>query len=476
MERLNKIGTLPRISAKDTDFSRLGLGFEKLDRDVFDPEKAYDKVAALGVKRIRIQSGWLKTERERGVYSFEWLDKIVDNLIERGLEPWMCLCYGNPLYTPAAAKRFGGVSCPPIDTEEEREAWSRYVSATVAHFKGRVDMFEIWNEPEIYFGQTKMEWDLTPSDMRNDAVKFAEFSIATAKAIKAGNAEAKVVGGALCITRLPYFLNTAMAMGLHEYVDYISFHIYSQRDWQREGIIHSLRALIDQYNPNIKIIQGESGAPSRGNGNGAMGTFAWSREKQAKYLSRMMITDLAGGVEFSSYFSTMDMIEGLHGVVGQKKTYLDYGYFGVIGAEFDEDGFSTGEYKEKPSYFALAALCSLLRGKVKPVNIALYREYNFSPRLNTTEAEESVKTYAFELEDGSHAVLYWNATNILTSTYEGTVSFSVCGQTAKDIRLVDMLTGDIYELPEDMVEDVGEGCVRLINLPLLDSPLALLLK
>ena len=97
MERLKKVGSLPRISAKDTDFSRLGLGFEKLDRDVFDPEKAYDKVAALGVKKIRIQSGWLKTERERGVYSFEWLDKIVDNLISRGLEPWMCLCYGNPL-------------------------------------------------------------------------------------------------------------------------------------------------------------------------------------------------------------------------------------------------------------------------------------------------------------------------------------------------------------------------------------------
>lgn len=28
--------------------SRLGLGFEKLDRKAFDPEKAYDKVADLG--------------------------------------------------------------------------------------------------------------------------------------------------------------------------------------------------------------------------------------------------------------------------------------------------------------------------------------------------------------------------------------------------------------------------------------------
>ena len=46
------------------------------------PEKVYDKVAALGVKWIRIQSGWQKTEREEGVYDFAWLDKVVDNLIQ----------------------------------------------------------------------------------------------------------------------------------------------------------------------------------------------------------------------------------------------------------------------------------------------------------------------------------------------------------------------------------------------------------
>ena len=109
MERLKKIGALERLSSKEIEYSKIGIGFEKLDRDVFNPEKAYDKVAAIGVKKVRIQSGWLKTERERGVYDFEWLDKIVDNLRSRGMEPWVCLCYGNPLYTDFAAKVFGAV-------------------------------------------------------------------------------------------------------------------------------------------------------------------------------------------------------------------------------------------------------------------------------------------------------------------------------------------------------------------------------
>ena len=62
MERLKKIGTLEHRYSRDVkDEAPMGLGMEKLDRDAFDPEKVYDKVAALGVKWIRIQSGWQVT-------------------------------------------------------------------------------------------------------------------------------------------------------------------------------------------------------------------------------------------------------------------------------------------------------------------------------------------------------------------------------------------------------------------------------
>ena len=63
MDRLLKIGEVQPINSRDIKDSRMGLGMEKLDRDAFDPEKVYDRVAALGVKWIRIQSGWQKTEK-----------------------------------------------------------------------------------------------------------------------------------------------------------------------------------------------------------------------------------------------------------------------------------------------------------------------------------------------------------------------------------------------------------------------------
>jgi polar amino acid transport system substrate-binding protein len=53
-----------------------------------------------------IQSGWQKTEKEKGKYDFSWLDEQVDNLLKRGLKPWLCLCYGNQIYDDFAKERF----------------------------------------------------------------------------------------------------------------------------------------------------------------------------------------------------------------------------------------------------------------------------------------------------------------------------------------------------------------------------------
>jgi hypothetical protein len=46
MFRLKKIGEVQPVASINVKRSKLGLGFEKLDRDVFDPEKAYPYVAS----------------------------------------------------------------------------------------------------------------------------------------------------------------------------------------------------------------------------------------------------------------------------------------------------------------------------------------------------------------------------------------------------------------------------------------------
>ena len=62
----------------------------------------------------------------------------------------------------------------------------------------------------------------------------------------------------------------------------------------------------------------------------------------------------------------------------------------------------------------------------------------------------------------------------MRETYDGTVSFQLAGE--KDApRLVDLMTGDVYQVPETLVkrDNLGE-IVELVNLPLTDSPLLLM--
>lgn len=63
-----------------------------------------------------------RTEREKGVYDFAWLDEIVDSLVGLGLKPWITLCCGNRLYSEDAGKVFGAVGVPSIFTEGQRRA------------------------------------------------------------------------------------------------------------------------------------------------------------------------------------------------------------------------------------------------------------------------------------------------------------------------------------------------------------------
>jgi hypothetical protein len=89
---------MPSFAAAKDDGGRLGVGMECLDRDLWDPFPAIPHLKELGIRRVRLQSGWARTEKTKGVYDFEWLDKVVDALEGIGVMPWMSLSYGNPLY------------------------------------------------------------------------------------------------------------------------------------------------------------------------------------------------------------------------------------------------------------------------------------------------------------------------------------------------------------------------------------------
>lgn len=464
MERLIKAGKVKAKMSKDVEKSIIGLGFEKLDRDVFNPEKSYKFVANSGVKWARLQSGWQRTEREKGVYDFSWLDSIVDNLIAVGTEPWLCLCYGNDLYTQRAKTVFGAVGCPPIYTEEEKLAWKNYVTAAVKHYKGRIRFYEVWNEPD---GEWCWKHGPNPTEL---GVFIGE----TARAVKAADSDAKVIGLATCMDN-ESFLEGVAKTGCLEELYAISYHAYHVEEKGYENTYRIYKEFRDRHKPELKIIQGESGTQSRSDGCGALRGGAWTPLKQAKYLLRHLLCDIANDVMLTSYFSCMDMIEALNGEVGNVASYLDYGYFGVIGADFDENGKSTGEYSPKMSYTALQNLCSIFCNDYETnADLPLESDISYALRIYGDDFDfDKTKHIYFKKPNGSAAAAYWIPKNILTETTDTTVSVKFKkGSMNEDIHLVDLLDGNIYSLPSDMTECDGDYII-LKHIPASDSPLLL---
>ena len=116
-----------------------------------------------GVKWIRIgqyenssePTSWDWVEQKRGVYAISpEADDYVDSLVDNGVEIQIQLMYGNPMYTSPAGKKPDQISPAPgtvhnddrslysifwpPTTPEQIEAFSKYVSWTVGHFRGRV--------------------------------------------------------------------------------------------------------------------------------------------------------------------------------------------------------------------------------------------------------------------------------------------------------------------------------------------------
>ena len=195
--------------------------------------------------------------------------------------------------------------------------------------------------------------------------------------------------------------------------------------------------------------------------------------KQCKQQLRHLVTDLGMGVKFASYFSCMDMMEALKGKVGDKKSYQDFGYFGVLGAEFDEDGVATGAYPPKPSYYTLQNLASLLSGDVTAIDLPVIVEDDVAPHCGNVPSVgfSEVESYGFRLANGSYALAYWHPSNFMTTDFEGAVTLS-CAIPGTPC-LVDPMDGAIYDIPEAMMAQDGFGGLDLKLLPIRDYPLFL---
>lgn len=442
---LESIGRVRPRPSSAIAASPLGVGFETLDRKMFDPERTYQYLAQLGVKWARMQTGWCRCEPAKGHYDFAWLDAAVDRLRGLGIQPWFNLGYGNRLYTPEAPDEFA-VGWIPIGGEEATQGWLRFTRALAEHFRGRVRHWEIWNEPNH-----RNFWK--PNDA--DPEQYVKFVRMTAPVIRRAVPGAVIVGPTVWG---PAYFQRCFELGLGELVDKVSYHWYRATPEDKyEESIAECRDVLARHNVKKPLWQGESGCPSRPGSTGALGKYDWSEDLQARWVVRRTMNDLRLRIEMTSYFHAVDILYPERKEAGMVRLG-GMNYKGLLRAE---------DYTPKPSYFAYQCLCALFDAQSQHAELS-FDLTDLPP--NSPLGQASLLKASF-VRNGRPLHVYWLPCNLLKDLPRQAANLAIPAASAKGLEspvLVDPLQAAFYRLPR--VERV-QGAWKITGVPVADYPL-----
>jgi hypothetical protein len=417
------IGNLATRSAKDITGSTWSIGCETLDRGWADYWQYHAWLGATGAKSMRLQAGWARCEKQPGVYDFTWLDAIVDDGRAQGVQPWLELSYGNPLYG-------GGITLGSQwpTSGAALTAWERWVAAIVAHFRDRVSKWAVWNEPDYNGGSMS---------------SYIAFYYRTAAIVRAQQPAARLVAMSTASIRVDWaasLVDQGIADGTLGLVDIVSYHGYTLNPDSQYGSVANLRTTLAAKAPAVSVMQGENGAQSEDTGIGAMKGHAWNELQQAKWDARRMLGDFCRGIPTNLF------------TIADYKTSAGWNRKGLLRTADD-----LSVQGAKPAWQAARHVFSLLDARWSPDTGAL------------PAVPSGVARFALRAPDGARVIAWWKSS---AAPGDGLIAASTPiaapGEVADDLVAVDIRSGQVWRLPPRSAD--GTVLVPLYDSPVLIGP------
>jgi len=423
-----QIGTIKPRNVSEIEASNWTIGCEVLDRDYarFDSYKEY--LPVLGIKKIRLQGGSPKTEKQLGVYNWAWLDSIIDYVVQNNLKPWLQTSYGNPLYGSGGMDLGGEIP----RTEEALAGWDRWVRAMVTRYKDRVTEWEMWNEPD-----------------RNVPEDVAELNVRTAEIIKQIQPHAEIAGLVMASGNNTEYLDRFMKVvsdngktGLFKWIVYHGYTMNPDDNYIGQA---KLDSVLRKYSDKLKLRQGENGAPSGYCPDFALKKYNWTEISQAKWDARRMLGDLGRDIE-SSVFSIIDMYYKNRDAVNLK---------GLI-----QSDKTMKALRPKIAFYTVQNIASVFDNKVERI-----RDFQ-----TKAETKASISVFGYQNKaSGKQLVTLWFDGNIPGNTFETQmVELTVENGSFTNPVWVDLFSGRIYEIPASYWKQ--SGTCYTFTVPVYDSP------
>ena len=427
---LKEIGRIRTRSANEIAGSPFTLGCEVLDRDFANYDEYKEYIVPLGIKTIRLQAGWAKTEKVPGTYDFAWLDHIIDDAVGRGLNILLETDYGNPAYPGGGGFDLAG-GFP--ESEEALAAWDRWVEAMARRYAGKVRDWAMWNEPDI--------------DTKKTVPQIVDFNIRTMKIIRRIIPDARIAGLSLAseLDKFNDYLALLKEKNELDSFDWIIYHGYQPNPDRAYETGVRLKKFLARYTSKVKLRQGENGCPSERTIRFALWGYDWTELSQAKWDLRRYIGDIGTGVE-TSVFTICD--------------------FNHIGREINRKGLLRAEedhkvVRKKIAYYAIQHMTSVFDDSLQPV----------SPDRAAVFFNRCCALFPFsDIQGRGNLLAYWDRSDIPgDAVVTKNVEILFKDFPFEEPVLADMITGKVYEIPADRISKSGEYVV-FRNIPVLDSP------
>jgi hypothetical protein len=401
-------------------------------------------------------TSWDWVEQKRGVFAVSpEVDDYVDSLVDNGVKVQVQLMYGNPMYTSPGGKRADSIVPKPgsfhnddrsIDsvfwapkTPEQIEAFLRYVTWMVNHFKGRIHYWALWNEQDIGY------WNYAnPED-------YGRLLAAFAPVVHQTDSSAKVIYGGQADPISDFAKRALDACKCASQIDVFAYHTYpgygknmnpESMDSGAYGVESpaKLRALVRGYpgiRRDIEFWDDEFNSIPSWKGS--------DESVQAKYIPRGILYNHAAGV----------------------KTFVWLLTAGVDGNEYDDFGFIHGkrdlpdDFTPRPVYYAYQNTNALFADTKLDASIGI--EASDVPRLR----RDAFLHYGFRNKNGKAIVAYWVAAHSSPggSFAPMTVNLRLKNSGIVKPVLIDVVSGEIS--PVALKGETIDG------LPLRDSVMAI---
>jgi predicted CxxxxCH...CXXCH cytochrome family protein len=366
----------PQLTSLKSTFTKLN-GFVGINGGV---SGVGNWITSIGIRNVRLSPFWASVESVLGVYNFTGFDAIVANAKSLGEKLYIGLDGNNTLYGASS-------NSTAIITTTAIAAHLAYVTAVATRYAGNGYMYSFWNEPDSedtdhYYSNPTIYVNMV-KDMYN-AIKSVDPTAIVCMPDAYGPS---------------YWFAKVCELGLLDYTDAVSIHLYSGPPENVIDDLHRVRTIIRRYTTSdipIYITEfGFSSAP----GLAYTGTNV-SESTRAKYIIRYILCALASRSTKVFIYTTQ---------TARSNTTSNQDWFGILDTPASGGG-------RLPVADALAAF---MNSQINSMFIGRQPNTNKDDYImKLMDKNTNMITYAVWTTGTSHAIILNGASVMITDTVQ----------------------------------------------------------